>query len=227
MNQPSVERSWVLGVAAVAAVGFLAIELTTSDPFIDMRVLARSGRLLSVYLQMFLSAVITYSFIFGFTQWLEGGLGLNPALAGLVLLPSFASGLLVAAVTGRSSRFRSKLALAGMAQIVGLALLLFVSERSPWGYLVPISIVMGIPQGLVNVGTQSAVYQLAHPNSLGASAGLLRAFMYLGAIASAALGGIAFSAGHSSAQLHVLVTFVLAPAALFATLLPTLRGRSR
>ncbi|GAA2246501.1 MFS transporter [Herbiconiux moechotypicola] len=219
IKQPSAIGLWLLVVAVAAAACFVARELRTVDPFIDLRVLAGSGQLLVVYLQMFLSAIVTYSFIFGFTQWLEGGRGLSPAVAGLILLPSFASGLLIAAVTGRSKRFRGKLVVSAVAQIVGVIMLLLVRDGAELWYLILIAIVMGIPQGLVNVGTQSAVYELADQEKLGAAAGLLRAFMYLGAITSSALGGIAFSGGHGADQLRLLSVMMLTSALLFGVLL--------
>ncbi|MCS5714168.1 MFS transporter [Herbiconiux sp. CPCC 205716] len=222
---PSIALIWLPAIAAIAAVCFVLRELRAPDPFIDIRVIATSGPLLVIYLQMFLSAIVTYSFIFGFTQWLEGGRGLTPAVTGLVLLPSFASGLLIAAITGRNKRFTGKLVASGIAQLVGLTLMLFITDNAELWYLVLISIVMGVPQGLINVGTQSAVYLMADQKKLGSAAGLLRAFMYLGAIASSALGGIAFAGGHSSEQLHLLSVFMLGAAILFAALLLCRRAR--
>ena len=51
-------------------------------------------------------------------------------------------------------------------------------------------VAMGIPQGLISLANQNAVYHQADPVRIGASAGLQRTFFYLGAIvASAATGG--------------------------------------
>ena len=55
--------------------------------------------------------------------------------------------------------------------------------------LVVVALVFGIPQGLNSLALQFSVYRQAAPDDIAASAGLLRTFMYLGAITSAALQG--------------------------------------
>ena len=45
--------------------------------------------LLATYARALLAAIMSYAFLYGFTQWLEEGRGLSPSMAGLVLLPVF------------------------------------------------------------------------------------------------------------------------------------------
>ena len=78
-------------MAVVAGAAFAFWERQRTDPFIDVRVFAGNVPLLMTYARAFLASVVSYSFIYGFTQWIEQGRGLSPALAGLILLPETSS----------------------------------------------------------------------------------------------------------------------------------------
>jgi hypothetical protein len=84
--------------------------------------------------------------------------------------------------------------------------------------------VLGLPQGLVNLANQNALYQQADPERIGASAGLLRTFFYLGAILSSSMSGLFFGRTASTRGLHDLAWFMLASAAVLLVL--TLVDRS-
>ena len=59
-----------------------------------------------------------------------------------------------------------------------------------------------------------AVYFQADPDRMGASAGLLRTFAYLGAMVSAAATGAFFRRGADTAGLHELAVFLIVVAGL-------------
>jgi MFS family permease len=204
------DRLWLLAVSAVAATLFTARELRTSDPFIDLRVLGGNGPLLLTYARALSVALISYSFLYGYTQWLEDGHGLNASHAGLVLLPMPALAVVVAAVTGRRPEIRAKLMVGQVVQVLACALLLLLTPASPTWMLLVITIVLGIPQGLNSLAVQNAVYFQADPERIGASAGLLRSFLYLGAIAASTANGAFFGRTADTAGLHHLGLFTLA-----------------
>lgn len=54
-----------------------------------------------------------------------------------------------------------------------------------WVLVLPVA-GFGLPQGLNGLANQNALYAQAEPARMGASAGLLRTFMYLGALLSSA-----------------------------------------
>jgi hypothetical protein len=93
-------------LAIAAGVAFVIRELRAEDAFIDLRVLSSSRPLVLVFIRAILGATVTYGFVFGFTQWLESERALSASVAGLVLLPSFASGLVASVITGRSRSTR-------------------------------------------------------------------------------------------------------------------------
>lgn len=209
-----VDLLWLLGISAVAAAGFAWWERRTADPFIDVRVFASNGPLMVTYARAVVAATVSYSFLYGVTQWLEAGRGLSASVAGLVLLPTFAVGIVVSTVTGRRPEIRAKLVVGAVAQLIACALLLFATADAAIWFLIVIAVAFGIPQGLVNLAIQNTLYHQADPARIGASSGLLRTFMYLGAMLASSAGGAFYGTTASTHGLHELAVFMLVAAGI-------------
>ena len=96
--------------------------------------------------------------------------------------------------------------------------MLLLGGTTPIGVLVALSLVLGIPQGLVSLANQNALYHQADPARIGASAGLLRTFTYLGALVASAANGAFFGTAVDTTGLHELALFLLGCAALLLVL---------
>jgi MFS family permease len=231
--QPAVARLWLLVPVLVAGACFWVCELRREDPFIDVRMLRATPALVRTYLRSVLAALVSYGYIYGFTQWMQEARDISPSLSGLVLLPTFAIGIGVVALTGRREALRGKLLVGSVAQILACALLLTLGDRSSLVLLLVIAAVLGIPQGLLNLANQNAVYHQARPEQTGAAAGLLRTFMYLGAIGSSSASGMLFGERADTAGMHELGLVMLVAAVLLLVLsaadraLPGRFGRRR
>jgi hypothetical protein len=173
-------RWWLATVALVAGAAFAVQELRSAHPFLDLRIFGGNVPLLVTYLRALLAAIVSYAFLYGFTQWLEEGRGLSPSVTGLVLLPTFGVGIAVSALSGRHAAVRGKLVVGALAQALACALLLLFDATSPLWLIVTGTVVMGVPQGLVNLANQNAIYHQADPERIGASAGLQRTFFTSG-----------------------------------------------
>ncbi len=215
---------FLVPVTVIGAAGLAWWELRAGSPFLDLRLLGGNRPLLATYARALLTAVTSYALLYGYTQWLEQGRGLSPSVAGLVLLPIFASGVVVSTVTGRSRQIRGKLLVGATTQVVMSALLLLLGGDSPIWLLVVIALVAGVPQGLNNLANQNAVYYQADPARVGSSAGLLRTFFYLGAIVASTAGGVFFVHGADTPGMHRLAVFMLVAAVLFVVV--TMADRS-
>lgn len=227
LMDPHVAALWLLGVAVVSGAAFAVRELRCGDPFIDVRVFAGNVPLLATYGRAVLASTVSYSYLYGFTQWLEDGRGLDPAVTGLVLLPTFAVGILVSTTTGRRPEVRGKLVVGAITQVIGCTLLLFVGAGSAVGLLVLVAVVLGLPQGLVSLANQNALYHQADPARIGASSGLLRTFMYLGAMLASTASGSFFRPRATTGGLHELAVFMLLAAGLFVLLTVADRSLAR
>ncbi|MFD5825024.1 MFS transporter [Lentzea sp. NPDC060358] len=182
-------------------------------PLVDLRGL--NAPLLITYVRALLANIVAYGFIYGFTQWLQAGRGLSPSQAGLLLLPLFATAVGVAALTGRSQALRGKLVVASAVQLAVCLLVLALHPDSPLWMLLVVVLVSGVPQGLNGLTLQHAVYRQADPSRVAASAGLLRTFVYLGAIVTASVQGLVFGSHVDTAGLHALTVFLVVVSAVF------------
>ncbi|WP_312635271.1 MFS transporter [Streptomyces noursei] len=208
--------TWYLPLIGLAAgLAFTLREVRTSDPFIDLRVLRGNAPLLATYGRQLLAYTTSYAFLYGYSQWLEEGRSLSAQSAGLVLLPMSAAAVAITAITGRRAAVRGKLVVGSVVQLVGCAALLLADGSSPLWLLALIGAVIGIPQGLNGLANQNALYAQADPARMGSSAGLLRTFMYLGALAASAANAAFFRRGATTDGLHHLSWLLLAVAAAF------------
>lgn len=215
LMNPHVDSWYLLVITVAAAAGFAARELRHRNPFIDLRVLGGNVPLLVTYGRALLAYIVSYSFIYGFTQWLEDGRGLSAGQAGLLTLPMFATGIVVSALTGRRRELRGKLIVAAAAQVVACVLLLTLHSTSPVWTILVVVLIFGVPQGLNSLALQNAVYRQANPANVGASAGLLRTFGYLGAIVSSAAQGGFYGRSADTSGMHHLALFLVVIAAAF------------
>jgi MFS family permease len=213
-------RWWLLGVTAALLTALTARELRARTPFLDVRMLARNRALTTTYVRFGITMLITYGFIYGWTPWLEQSAGLSAAEAGLLMVPSFVVAAVVSALAARHSQVWPLLVAGAAALAVGSASLLLLTGRSPLWLLLVISVVFGASNGLNVVTNQTAMYTQAPADSTGTAAGMLRTFMYLGAIASASLISLSFGHAATDVGLHRLaVMLTVAAAALFAVTL--------
>lgn len=209
LMKPSRSAVVLIGVAVVLGVGFTWRELRAADPFIDLRVLGGNGPLLATYGRQICTFVVSYSFLYGFTQWLEEGRSLSAPTAGLVLLPMSLAAVAITAITGRRAAVRGKLVAGSILLLVACGALHLAGGGSPLWLLVGLGVLAGFPQGLNGLANQNALYHQADPARMGSSAGLLRTCTYLGALTAAAANASFFSDGATTSGLHELSWFLL------------------
>lgn len=224
LMDPQLTHWYLPALSALLGATFTVRERRCAQPFIDLRVLGGNAPLLATYVRQFLAYTTSYAFLYGFTQWLEEGRSLSASGSGLLLLPMSLTAIGVTALTGRRPEVRGKLLAGSVAQLVGCgALLLLGSSTSVWT-LAAVAAFAGIPQGLNGLANQNALYAQADPARMGSSAGLLRTFMYVGALVAAAANASFYQDGATTGGLHQLSWMLLGVAALF--LLATLTDRS-
>ncbi|MFI7587218.1 MFS transporter [Spongisporangium articulatum] len=176
--------------------------------------LLHNAPLVATYVRTLLSYTVSYAFLYGYTQWLEAGRGLSASVAGLALLPVFGVAIVVTTLTGRRPEVWWKLLVGGAAQLAGCLALLTLGASTPVGLVLGVGVIFALPQGLTSLANQNALYHQADRARLGASAGLLRTFMYLGAIVSSAATAVFFDHGIDTAGLHRLALFMAGASAL-------------
>ena len=221
--------NWPVLVLAVAALaGLLAWELRAATPFIDVRMLARNRPLALTYLRYLLTFCMIYGFIYGWTQWLEESAGVSASLSGLMLMPMSIVAAVVTVIGARGRRVTGPLLIGTPLLLAGCAGLLFLGHAAPWPVQLALAVVFGVPNGLLIVGNQAAMFAQAPGEQIGTASGLLRTFQYLGAIASGAVIGVAYGPRATDAGLHHLAIVLVATGVLLAVLTAvTVRPRRR
>lgn len=207
--------TWFLApVAVAAAAGFVVRELRVTDPFVDLRELGRNRPLLMTYLRQTLAFTASYAFLYGFVQWLEEGRGLSATVTGLVVLPMSAVAVVSATFAGRHLSVRAMLVIGGIVLLAACVALMTVTAGTSVWLLATVALLAGVPQGLHGLANQNAVYHQAEQARIGTAAGLLRTFMYLGAMAASTAVAAAFPHGALTGGLHQLAVVMLVCAVL-------------
>ncbi|CAK7283684.1 MFS transporter [Streptomyces misionensis] len=221
-------RTWyLLVIAAVFAAGFALRELRAATPFIDLRVFGGNTPLLATYGRAVVAYVVSYSFLYGFSQWTEEGYGLSPFRAGLVQIPMFLVAIGVSILSGRRSGVRGKLLVGAAGQIVACLVMLTLGTGSALWALLLVALVFGIPQGLNNLALQNSVYFQADPERVASSAGLLRTFAYIGSMIASSATAASFGRGADTGGMHQLAWIMLGAGVLYllVTVLDRTLGR--
>ena len=192
-------------VGAVLLVAFMAWELHSDHPMLDMR-LFRDRGFTSVNVTAMLFSFGMFGAIFFLVQFLQTVQGLSPLAAGVRILPWTAMPMLLAPVVGQlAERWGGKpLVVTGLSlQAVGLAWLATVTSPAvPYADLVVPFAVCGIGMTLFFVPLASLVLG-AVPRALeGVASGANAAFRELGGVLGIAVLGAIFSSHGSYASGH-------------------------
>jgi MFS family permease len=195
----------LLAVAPVAAALLVWRELRAPLPFLDLRALAGNLALVAVLGQQLLTQAVFYLMFFGLPMWLERVRHFPVEAAGLLMLPVAALGVVTTPagawlVARRGPRI--PLALGSAMLVAGSATLLTLDDRTGALGIIAATALLGLPNGLNNMGLQGALYASAPAAGTGTAAGLFQTCRYVGAIGSTALLGLLFTDDLTTAGLH-------------------------
>ena len=162
--------------------------------------------LLATYARQLLALTVSYGFLYGYTQWLEAGRGLSASADRAHPAPD------VPRRRDRHDRLRA--ATRGLAEArrrearcsspPARRCCSLGRDQPDLGPRRCCPLVLGVPQGLLSLANQNALYHQADPERIGASAGLLRTFTYLGALVASAANGAFFGTTVDTTGLHEL-----------------------
>lgn len=193
---------------------------------LDARAVLTDGAILRTYVRQGLAFLAIYAVLFGYVQWLQTDRGLSETASGLLLLPMSLVAVTAAALSGRASGLRARLALSVAALGTGSGLLLLVDTGTAIWLLAVIAAAFGLAQGLTSVTNQTALYGQADSARMGTASGLFRTAQYVGAMGASALIALCFGATPTAEGLHRLaVSLLVVAGALLAVTLADRRLR--
>jgi MFS family permease len=197
---------WVLLGSLPLAAGLLFWhEQRRLQPFLDVRMLTASPRLIGVFAQFAGVSAVFYAVYFSLPLWFEQARGFSADQAGLLLLPVAGLGVAVTPVAATlisRGGTRPALIIGAVALTAGTLLMTVFDQRTPILTLVAVGAVLGVPNAFNNLGLQAALYEATQPEHTGAAGGLFQTFRYVGAILSTSLIGLVFGTHVTSSGLH-------------------------
>lgn len=214
---------WLLLIVPITAALLIFRELRTDKPYLDVRMLASNLRLNSVFIQFAGLNVVFYSLFFGLPMWLDQVKGFDPKYAGLLMLPFAGVGVFTTPLAVRiirKSGYRPVIILGSLVLVIGTLLLLILGPETPVIVILLAAAVIGIPNGLNNMGLQTALYSHTNPEETGAASGLFQTFRSVGSILSTSLLGLIFGGSVTTSGLHLIavITAVISAGLLAASL---------
>jgi len=220
-TSPSVLASFVVGTVTLGA--FVAWELRSDHPMLDIRLFARRG-FASVNLTAMLFSFGMFGAIFFLTQFLQTVQGYSPLSAGVRILPWTAITMVLAPFIGQlAERWGGKpLVVTGLGlQAVGLAwLAAILAPGTPYVDMIAPFVLCGVGMTLFFVPLASVVLGTVPTSLEGVASGTNAAFRELGGVLGIAALGAVFSSrgGYASPQDYVsgLVPAVSVGAAVVA-----------
>jgi predicted MFS family arabinose efflux permease len=202
-------RWWLLGLSIVLGAALVAWERRAAKPLVDVRMLARNGRLLRTYVRQMLASLGVYIALYGMSQWMEDAAHYSASQVGLILLPLSAVSILVARVVSDRGWVRVPLTLTGICLLLTGIVMFTISHTSGVVALIGMSLLFGLANGLSGYANQAALYTQSAAGEIAVASGLYRTFVYFGAIFSSSLIGIAFGSSATDQGLHVIAWVIL------------------
>jgi EmrB/QacA subfamily drug resistance transporter len=180
--------------AVVLGVVFVVVELTSSDPMLDVRLFGGAG-FTGAQICAFALSCAMFSIFLYLTLYLQNVLGFGPLAAGLRFLPLSLASFAAAVITGNlTGRIRVSWLLGVGLLVCGVSLLLMarVSTDSSWTVLVPGFILGGIGIGIVNPALATAAVGVVPPARSGMASGTNNTFRQVGIATGVAAFGALF-----------------------------------
>ena len=223
LGLPQTRWPWLVA-GVILAIALVAWELRAATPFLDVRLLASNIPLTLTYIRMGLTMLGTYTVLYGITQWIQAGRGLDAEQAGLLILPMTLVGAVLSGVISRRNLIRGPLVAAGASSLIASLLVLVMTTSTPVILIIGVTVIFGITVGTATVGNQTALYAQAAPELVGTAAGLMRTFVYAGSIVSSTITSIVFHTRVDDHGLHVIGVVLVAVSAVLLAM--TLADRS-
>ncbi|TQF74232.1 MFS transporter [Rhodococcus spelaei] len=197
---------WLVPACATVWVAFVAWESRAAAPFIDVRALAGNRTLSTTLGRTLITYTAFYCVFFGLPQWLQGGRGMSPAAAGLMMLPVAGVGVFATMTASRlyGRHGARRTLLVGTTGLVAGGLLLALAENStsPIGLILVVAAILGIPNGFNNMGNQNLVNSATSAREVGTAIGMYRTIQYVGANLAAVVIEVTMRDGADDMGLH-------------------------
>ncbi|WP_102347704.1 MFS transporter [Bacillus sp. Marseille-P3661] len=215
---------WALVISVMVSYLFYQHEKKSSEPFINVNFLLKNLNISLVFIQYIFTTLVFFAMLLSMPTYLQSVLMLNSKSTGITMLSISVFAMIMTPLATRwmeKSGFRVPLMFGVAVGIVGV-ILLFTTNHTIYWILIILSII-GISNGILNVGLQTVLYSFVSKSESGIASGLLMTSRFIGNILASSLFGVMFATGISDQNLTsmsivlLIISVVLIPGMLLIT----------
>jgi MFS family permease len=217
---------WKLLISIGLTVSFYQYEKKRSEPFINVTFLKKNLNISFVYSQYTLSTIIFFAMLLSMPIYLQTVLLLNSKLAGMMMLSISIFSVIITPIAARwieKSGFRFPLLVGVIVGVAGVILLLTINETSTLYWIFIVLSIVGLSNGIQNIGLQTILYTFVSKSDSGIASGLFMTSRFIGNILASSLFGVMFATGindgnqNSMTIILMIVSVILIPGMLYIT----------
>ncbi|WP_066248236.1 MFS transporter [Neobacillus drentensis] len=233
----SLERGfniWTFILSIMITLIFYYYEKKRTEPFINVGFLTKNLNVSFIYVQYILATIVFFAMLLFMPTYLQNVLMLDSKTAGIMMLSISVFALLMTPIATRwieSIGFRTPLIFGAIVGIVGVGLLLTFNNTSALVWLFTILAIIGISNGVLNIGSQNLLYSIVKKEQSGIASGLLMTSRFIGNILASSLYGVMFASGindvnkNSMTSVLLIVSVIMIPGIVFITKNKALIGK--
>jgi EmrB/QacA subfamily drug resistance transporter len=146
MTLPGISSLWLIIIGGTCFFIFIKIQLKTSSPLLNIKYFIRNNAFIIANLLTFINTISTSTVAFLLSLYLQDINGLNPKIAGVILVATPFTQSLLAPITGKySDKFNPRIVTSiGMAvSTIGLLLFIFMGEHTDLKLIIAGLILLG------------------------------------------------------------------------------------
>ncbi|WP_043932917.1 MFS transporter [Bacillus sp. EB01] len=217
---------WVLIGSIALTLLFYFFEKKKAEPFIDVVFLKKNLNVTFVYVQYILSTLIFFAMLLSMPIYLQSVLLLDSKQTGIMMLSISIFGIIITPIATRfieKAGWRIPLLTGGIIGIAGVILLLTVNQDSPLYWIFFVLSMIGVSNGILNIGLQTLLYSFVSVAETGTVSGLFMTSRFLGNILASSLFGVMFATGVNDTNQNwmtiilIVVSVILLPGILYVT----------
>lgn len=205
--------------ASVTTIAFYMYEKGKDEPFIDVNFFRNNLNITLIFGQYILSTVIFFAVLLSFPTFLQSVIGTTSRMAGIVMLALSLFAMVMTPIATRwmeRTGFRLPLFVSILIGLLGVGLMFFVKEDSGLFFIGFVLSVLGICNGIQNIGLQNLLYASIDKEDSGIASGLLMTSRFVGNILASSMYGIAFASGMDDGSMMNLTMMLFVVAVLLA-----------
>ena len=191
------ETAWMVGIALIAAVAFVLVELRVAEPLIPLTLFRNRTFTLAVLASISIGVAMFGTSVY-LGQYMQISRGYGPTEAGLLTIPMAAGMLVASAVVGqlvtRFGRWKSYLVVGAVLMIAGTGLLSTLAYDTSLWLVGTYMFLLGAGTGMTMQNLVLVVQNTSKPQEIGVASSGVNFFRTVGGTAGVAVMGSVLAA---------------------------------